>query len=94
MKFDIVLSFVLQNSSRVTGYMTSEPVEITREEAIQQRDALQSQISTIKNLTLFTRGFELILPGKNPTPSEVTLPGALLQQCLMFSQVIEVEDSE
>lgn len=89
MAFDIVLSFVTP-VGRMTGFLTAAPIDESREDVTAARDLIQARISTATELTLFTRDTGLILPGNEPTAMEITLPGSVIQNSVMISQILEV----
>lgn len=90
MAFDIVLSFVTP-VGRMTGFLTAEPIPETLEEVTFARDKIQSNISGLTYMSIFTRDTDLMLSGKNPTAMELTLPGDVLKNSVMVSQIVEVE---
>ena len=92
MKHDVVLCFITPAGTRLTGFITPEPMASTRQEAIGVRDQVQAKISDLTTLSIYTRDTTLILQGSNPTPMELTLPGELIKQSAMLSQIIERDE--
>lgn len=90
MKFDIVLCFITPHAGRVTGFLSPEPIDETREDVIAARDEIQSRLHTLNHLTIFTRDLDTILPGGNLTPLEITLPEDVIKNSVMISQIVEV----
>lgn len=92
MKFDIVLCLITPHAGRVTGFLTAEPITEDRAEVTRARDMLQAGISELNTLTLYTRDTDTILPGKAPSALEITLPGDVIKNSVMLSQIIEVAE--
>ena len=92
MKFDIVLCFVTATAGRVTGFLTAEPIAEDRAEVTRARDMLQAGISGLDTLTMYTRDTSPMLPGKAPSALEITLPGDVIKNSVMLSQIIEVAE--
>jgi hypothetical protein len=90
MAFDITLCFITP-VGRMTGFLTAEPLAESREDVTAARDQIQSSIASLTQLTLFTRDTDPII-GAEGTHSamEITLPGDLIKNSVMVSQIVEV----
>ena len=92
MAFDIVLCFITPDAGRVTGFLTAEPIKESREDVTTARDQIQSRISDMRHLSIFTRDETPILSGKAPSAMEITLPAGVLERSVLISQIIEVSE--
>jgi hypothetical protein len=91
MAFDIVLRFITPSAGSVTGFLTAEPItDGDIAQVTQARDAIQSRIGDLSYITIFSRDTSMILDGQNPTAFEITLPGEVLKNSVMLTQIIEV----
>lgn len=94
MKYDIVFSFITP-VGRVSGFMTAEPIpNETLSSITEARDQIQKMANDLNQLTLFSRepGPLLEAASQNPTAHEVTLPGELIKNSIMLSQIVEVAE--
>jgi hypothetical protein len=91
MAFDIILSFITP-VGRMTGFLTAEPIQESLEEVTFARDKIQSSLAGLSYMSIFTRDADPIIGAEGTHYAmEISLPGEIIKNSVMVSQIVEVE---
>lgn len=95
MKYDVIFKLYNSHDSNlvVSGYLSDEPFPAdSLAEVKSMVEQIQSSISSLTRLTVFTRETGRLLgeTGRCDHPSEITVGSGFLNSCVMGTQIVEL----